>query len=153
MYEIVRNVITAGRYELADILTKIDTLWVQGSLTDSQHTELVTLARDNADPTNSYAGLQRQVDTLYTNMAEMAAQIKANADAITVLQGGTVEPPITEEYPPYVQPTGAHDAYNTGDKVTYNGQRYTCQMDGCVWDPDTYPAAWQLVEETPEVTA
>lgn len=148
MYEIVKNVITACSYELKDILSKIDTLWVQGSLTDSQHTELVTLARDNADPTNSYAGLQMQVDTLYTNMAEMAAQIKANADAIIVLQGGTVDQPFTEEYPPYVQPTGAHDAYNTGDKVTYNGQRYTCQMDGCVWDPDTYPDAWQLVEGT-----
>lgn len=153
MYEIIRNVITAGNFELKDILTKIDTLWVQGSLTDSQHTDLITLARDNADPTNSYAGLQRQVDTLFTNMADMAATITALTDRVTVLEGGTVDPPVTEEYPPYVQPTGAHDAYNTGDKVTYNGQRYTCLMDGCVWDPDTYPAAWELVTETPEVTA
>ena len=74
-------------------------------------------------------------------------------DRVTVLEGGTVDPPVTEEYPPYVQPTGAHDAYNTGDKVTYNGQRYICRMDGCVWDPDTYPAAWERVEEAPEVTA
>ena len=27
-----------------------------------------------------------------------------------------------EEYPEWVQPTGAHDAYNTGDKVSYNGK-------------------------------
>lgn len=149
MYEIIKNVITAGNYELKDILTKIDTLWVQGSLTDSQHTDLITLARDNADPTNSYAGLQRQVDTLFTNMAEMAATITALTDRVTVLEGGEITPPVTEEYPPYVQPTGAHDAYNTGDKVTYNGQRYICRMDGCVWDPDTYPEAWELVTETP----
>ena len=25
-----------------------------------------------------------------------------------------------DEYPEWVQPTGAHDAYNIGDKVTYN---------------------------------
>ena len=149
MYEIIRNVITAGNFELKDILTKIDTLWVQGSLTDSQHTDLITLARDNADPTNSYAGLQRQVDTLFANMAEMAATITALTDRVTVLEGGEITPPVTEEYPPYVQPTGAHDAYNTGDKVTYNGQRYICRMDGCVWDPDTYPEAWELVTETP----
>lgn len=33
MYEIVKNVINAKNYELTDMLTKIDTLWVQGSLT------------------------------------------------------------------------------------------------------------------------
>ena len=42
-------------------------------------------------------------------------------------------PPETEEYPAWVQPTGAHDAYNTGDKMTYtDGKRYICQMDNCV---------------------
>lgn len=34
MYEIIKSVIQSGRYELTDMLTKIDTLWVQGSLTD-----------------------------------------------------------------------------------------------------------------------
>ena len=65
-----------------------------------------------------------------------------------MLQGGTVTPPVQEEYPEYVQPSGAHDAYNTGDKMTYtDGKRYICQMDGCVWNPDTYPQAWKEVTE------
>ncbi len=50
-----------------------------------------------------------------------------------------------EEWPEFVQPTGAQDAYNTGDKVTFEGQHYICQMDGCTWSPSAYPAAWQLV--------
>lgn len=50
-----------------------------------------------------------------------------------------------EEWPEFVQPTGAHDAYNTGDKVTFEGKHYICQMDNCVWNPDQYPAAWKLV--------
>ena len=29
-----------------------------------------------------------------------------------------------ETVPAFVQPTGAHDAYQTGDRVTYNGQIY-----------------------------
>lgn len=48
-----------------------------------------------------------------------------------------------EEWPDFVQPTGAHDAYNTGDKVTFNGAHYICTMDGCTWSPEAYPAAWQ----------
>ena len=62
---------------------------------------------------------------------------------------GTGEEPTepVEEYPEYVQPTGAHDAYNTGDKITYNGKKYICKINGCVWDPDTYPAGWEEVVE------
>lgn len=52
-----------------------------------------------------------------------------------------------DEWPEFVQPTGAHDAYNTGDKVTYNGAHYVCKTDGCVWSPDDYPAAWEKVTE------
>ena len=48
-----------------------------------------------------------------------------------------------EEWPEFVQPTGAHDAYNTGDKVTYNGKRYISLIDGNVYSPDAYPAAWE----------
>ena len=47
-----------------------------------------------------------------------------------------------DEYPEWAQPTGAHDAYNIGDKVTYNGQRYVCTSDGNVYAPDVY--GWQL---------
>lgn len=47
-----------------------------------------------------------------------------------------------DEYPEWVQPTGAHDAYNTGDKVTYNGKHYVCTSDANVYAPDVY--GWQL---------
>lgn len=147
MYEIIKSVITAGRYELADMLKKIDTIWLQGSLTDVQRTELTALAREHAAPENSYAPVQKQLNILFTNLAELAAAVKANSDAIAVLQGGTVDQPEQEEYPEYIQPAGAHDAYNTGDKITYGGRRYICRMDGCVWDPVTYPAGWMVVEE------
>ena len=48
-----------------------------------------------------------------------------------------------DEYPEWVQPTGAHDAYNIGDRVTYNGQRYVCTISANVYAPDVY--GWQLV--------
>ena len=64
MYEVTKNVILSGSYELADILTKIDTLWMQGSLTDAEREELVNLARTKADPSNSFAPLQAQNEHL-----------------------------------------------------------------------------------------
>ena len=43
-----------------------------------------------------------------------------------------------DEYPEWVQPTGAHDAYNTGDKVSYNGKHHVCTVDANVYAPDIY---------------
>ena len=47
-----------------------------------------------------------------------------------------------EDYPEWVQPTGAHDAYNTGDKVSYKGKHYVCTIDGNAYAPDVY--GWDL---------
>lgn len=49
----------------------------------------------------------------------------------------------TEEWPEWIQPTGAQDAYNKGDKVTYKGEHYICLIDGNVWSPDDYPQGWE----------
>lgn len=50
-------------------------------------------------------------------------------------------------YPIWSQPTGSHDAYNTGDIVNYNGTLYESTIDGNVWSPESYPAGWQLFIE------
>lgn len=43
-----------------------------------------------------------------------------------------------EEFPEWVQPTGAQDAYMKGDKVTYEGKHYVSVVDNNVWAPTTY---------------
>ena len=139
MYSIIQSVINTGSFELTDILKKIDTLWLQGDIDDDQRAALIDAAREKADPSSSYAPLQEQVNKLADDLAALASRV-------TVLEGGETEP--VDEYPAYVQPTGAHDAYHKGDKVTFNGKRYTCVApDGVavVWDPDTYPDYWQEV--------
>ncbi len=55
------------------------------------------------------------------------------------------EPDTGDTYPEWVQPTGAHDAYNTGDIVNYNGTLYKSVIDGNVWAPDAYPQGWEAV--------
>lgn len=50
-------------------------------------------------------------------------------------------------YPVWSQPTGAHDAYNRGDIVNYNGTLYESQIDGNVYSPDAYPDGWKKVDE------
>lgn len=143
MYNNVKNVIISKQYELEDMIKKIDVLWLQGDLSDEQKLELVNLARDNAIPDHSYAGLQEQVNKLYEITSEHAVKIAK------LETGQEPEPqPEPEEYPEYKQPTGAHDAYHKDDKVTFNGERYICiapEGVAVVWDPVTYPAYWKKV--------
>lgn len=49
-------------------------------------------------------------------------------------------------YPVWSRPTGAHDAYNKGDIVNYNGVLYESLINGNTWSPDAYPAGWKVVE-------
>lgn len=51
-----------------------------------------------------------------------------------------------DEWPEWVQPTGVQDAYNTGDKVTFEGKHYICLTDGNVYSPSVYPQGWQEQE-------
>ena len=47
----------------------------------------------------------------------------------------------------WTQPTGAHNAYNTGDIVHYpteDDPLYKSLIDGNSWSPDAYPQGWEI---------
>lgn len=131
MYEIIKSVIQSGRYELTDILTKIDTLWVQGDLLDDERTELTDLARSGADPAQG-------VDVL-AKLSDLDKRVAA------LERAGATDPEPGEEYLEYIPGKW----YYKDDKCTYKGSKYICTAPNgvvCVWSPDEYPAYWQLVE-------
>ena len=43
-----------------------------------------------------------------------------------------------EEWPEWVQPTGAQDAYAKDSKVTHNGKKWISSYDANVWEPGVY---------------
>lgn len=46
-------------------------------------------------------------------------------------------------YPIWARPTGAHDAYNTGDVVEFEGELYESAMNGNTYSPTEYPQGWK----------
>lgn len=83
-------------------------------------------------------------DKFYKVLLYHTSQADWTPDTASSLYVEISDPSV--EYPDFKQPTGAHDAYAKGDKVTYNGKHYISTMDNNVWSPDSYPQAWQLVE-------
>lgn len=50
----------------------------------------------------------------------------------------------SEEFPEWKQPSGAHDAYQKGDKVSHNDKHWISDVDNNVWEPSVY--GWTEVE-------
>ena len=141
MKELFLNVINNRDYELRDILNKIAERHINNDLTDEEKTYLEELARNNANPQNSYAPNEDLIAQLFKRVEALEKVVFVETD-----EPVEDEEIVVEEYPLYVQPTGAHDAYKIGDKITFNDKRYTCTMDNCVWNPSTYPNAWEEVK-------
>ena len=43
-----------------------------------------------------------------------------------------------DEWPEWMQPTGAHDAYAKGAKVVHNDAKWVSTVDNNVWEPGVY---------------
>lgn len=155
MFDNIKNLIKSKSFELKDILEKINIVWLKNMLTKEQMEELERLARENAVAENSYAPIQEQINNANSRIDKLEARIEdlENKETGEVTEPTEPEEPVEEGYPEYKQPAGAHDCYNAGMKMTFNGEKYICKIDGCVWDPVTYPDAWEkVVEENTDET-
>lgn len=148
MYEIFKSVITSKSYNLEQMIKKINTRWVEDTLTEEQREELIALAQTNADPENSNAPLQKQIEEIskkYLALEETVATLSATVQKIkeTVESGGTVVPdpesPITEEYPAWEPYNGIPPVpYQVGSKVTHNGKKWESMVPNNVWEPGAF---------------
>lgn len=53
----------------------------------------------------------------------------------------------TEVVKEFIQPTGAHDAYNKGDKVLFKGKIYKSKIDANTFSPEQFADGWEEVTE------
>lgn len=83
----------------------------------------------------------RYGDLLYKCLQAHTAQSDWTPDVAVSLWVRVDDP--SEEYPEWRQPTGAQDAYQKGDKVSYEGKHYISTVDNNVWSPTTY--GWEEV--------
>lgn len=77
---------------------------------------------------------------LYKCLQAHTAQADWTPDVAVSLWVRVDDPSI--EYPDWRQPTGSHDAYAKGDKVSHNGKHWQSDVDGNVWEP---PTMWSEV--------
>lgn len=90
--------------------------------------------------------IKRHNGALYRCLSDHTSQADWTPDTAPSLWVGISDP--AEEWPKWGQPVGAHDSYNTGDKVSHDGKHWISNTDGNVWEPGVY--GW--TEETADGT-
>ena len=78
----------------------------------------------------------RYNDTLYKVLQPHTSQSDWTPDVAVSLFVRIDDPAI--EFPEWVQPSGAHDAYSLGAKVSHNGLHWISTVDNNVWEPGVY---------------
>ncbi len=115
---------------------------VTATLSDEQGLELIALFEPwQSGTAYAISDRRRYGDKLYKCVQAHTAQDNWMPDATPALW----TPISVEEYPLWVQPTGVQDAYMTGDKITFEGKRYTSVIDNNTWSPTAYPQGWKLL--------
>ena len=128
MYQIIKNVITRGDYDLSTISQKIGILWADDKITDAEYNELLSLARSGAKVENSVDFISKLEDLV--KRVRLLEENKSDT---------------TEDYPEYQ----SGKWYYNGDKCSFEGENYICiAPDGavCVWSPFDYPSYWEKAE-------
>lgn len=104
------------------------------AVTASEHTELFS---PWAYPVDYKTGnIRAHGGKLYRCLQDHTSQETWTPDTAPSLWVAISDP--AEEWPTWVQPTGAHDAYAQGDKVSHNGKHWTSNVDNNVWEPGVY---------------
>lgn len=108
------------------------------------------LAHPEAFPRWSGDGVSYTKDTrlrygnvLYKVLQDHVSQADWTPDVAVSLYVRVDDPSV--EWPEWVAPTGAHDAYEKGKKVSHNGKHWISDIDANVYEPGVY--GWTEVTE------
>lgn len=97
----------------------------------------------------SITGTQEQLTELLYHPKDVPALLeKVEEEAPEEPEGPNPDEPQPEdEYPEWVQPTGAHDAYSLGAKVSHNGKKWISQIAANTTEPGTDERYWKEYTE------
>lgn len=132
MYDILKSVISAGGYKLADIQHKIKKMFVLGDLTEEQMDKLLAMAAGGISPEAERPETLQLIETL-------AGEIKKLQERVTALEGGVGDSGEEQTgHPAWKSWDGISKDYQNGAIVSHNGELWQSIYDGQnVWEPGT----------------
>lgn len=109
-----------------------------GTLDDITISEHPTLFPEWDENWTGKAGtILRDGDNLYRSIHDVTNVAQNTKPSETPSMWTAISDP-TQEFPEWIQPIGAHDAYVSGDKVAHSDKKWVSTVDGNIWEPGVY---------------
>ena len=144
MYEIIKNVINAGGFKLADIQFKVKKLFMMGDITEEQLDELLQMASGGVSTDAERPETLAMMKKLSERMDALEGRLKA-------LEGNEESPDTGDEFPAWEPWNGISNKYQPGAIVQHGGKPWMSVFIGQnVWEPGAAGTASMWVEYTPE---
>lgn len=122
MYEVLKAVMTAGGYKLAEIQHKVKKLYVLGDLTEAQMEELLVMAAGGVSADAERPEVMAMLQSLADRIAALEAKLSAGE-----------ETPAHGAWKPW---DGMSSEYQYGATVSHNGVLWQSVYEGQnVWEP------------------
>ena len=145
MYEIFRNRINAGGYQLADIQQRIKKLYALGDLTEEQMDELLALSQKNVAADAERPETLKLLRQLSNRVAALEKLMLPQGDD----NNDNRETSQIEAWKPW---DGISDKYQYSTVVAHNGKQWISAFRGQnVWEPGAVGTETLWVEYTEEV--
>ena len=129
MKNVLKNVIVAGGYKLADMNHKIKKLYALGDLTEAEMDELLAMASGGVSVDAERPETLEMIRSLDAKISALDERVKALEDA-------PVEPET--DYPEWKPWDGISKDYQKGAIVKHKGELWESTFNGQnVWEPGT----------------
>lgn len=150
MYDIIKAVIAAGNYKLADIQHRIKKMFLLGDLTETQMDNLLEMASGGVNPNAE----RPETLAMIRNLSE---RVDALEGRLLALEGGNDEEPGTGEeiavHPVWEPWDGISNKYQQDEIVSHNGKVWISTYNGQnVWEPGAAGTESLWAEYDPEAT-
>lgn len=162
-YEVGKDYAIGDRFQYNGELYKVlqahtsQADWVPGTGTESLYAKVDEIHAGTAEDPIPYNGNMELTENLYYTQDGVLYRCTRSTgtavyNALSELVGIYVEAVTSEpeeqtgdEVAEWVQPTGAQDAYDVGDRVSHNGMVWECTSPSNVYEPGVY--GWVVVTE------
>lgn len=142
MYNVLKSVISAGGFKLAEMQHKVKKLYATGDLTEEQLDELLAMTVNGISP-----------DKERPEVMEMLRSLASRVEALEKKHGESTDPgeEESEGYEPWQPWDGIGDKYQPGAIVTHGNKLWKSVYNGQnVWEPGTpgTESLWVAYQET-----
>lgn len=126
MYNLLKNIIMAGKNPVATLTNKVNMAWANGDITDAEKLELEQMIFRYRNPLTEAPELMQLYRQIRTELATVKSELETIKSRLSTLESGsgTVTAPLETEatVPEWVMWDGISQEYQYGAVVSRNGR-------------------------------